>query len=115
MEKGNVSAFTPPRAIVLLRLPLPRSLTGYVGRGLFRFLLTMQGLGAFERVLARTPVHRRNPPSARLGQPSNRYGQTRRKNIPPPQAGSVTGDLPGPLLHTVAQVGFASTVAAWRW
>ena len=47
MEKGNVSAFTPPRAIVLLRLPLPRSLTGYVGRGLFRFLLTMQGLGAF--------------------------------------------------------------------
>jgi phospholipid/cholesterol/gamma-HCH transport system permease protein len=47
VEKGNVSAFTPPRAIVLLRLPLPRSLTGYVGRGLFRFLLTMQGLGAF--------------------------------------------------------------------
>jgi hypothetical protein len=48
VEKGNVSAFTPPRAIVLLRLPLPRSLTGYVGRGLFLFLLTMQGLGALE-------------------------------------------------------------------
>ena len=29
------------------RLPLPRSLTGYLGRGLFRFLLTLQGLGAF--------------------------------------------------------------------
>ena len=47
MEKGNVSAFSSPRASVLLRLPLPRSLTGYVGRGLFLFLLTMQGLGAF--------------------------------------------------------------------
>ena len=47
MEKVNVSAFGSPRASLLLRLPLPRSLTGYVGRGLFRFLLTMQGLGAF--------------------------------------------------------------------
>jgi hypothetical protein len=47
VEKGNVSAFASPRASLLLRLPLPRSLTGYVGRGLFRFLLTMQGLGAF--------------------------------------------------------------------
>ena len=47
MEKGNVSAFSSPRASVLHRLPLPRTLTGYVGRGLFRFLLTMQGLGAF--------------------------------------------------------------------
>jgi phospholipid/cholesterol/gamma-HCH transport system permease protein len=34
----------------LLRLPLPRSLTGYVGRGLFRFLLTLQGLGAFSLI-----------------------------------------------------------------
>lgn len=47
MEKGNVSAIGSPRARILLRLPLPRSLTGYLGRGLFRFLLTMQGLGAF--------------------------------------------------------------------
>jgi len=30
-----------------VRLPLPRSLAAYLGRGLFRFLLTMQGLGAF--------------------------------------------------------------------
>ena len=47
MEKGNASALSAPRARLLPRLPLPRSLTGYVGRGLFRFLLTMQGLGAF--------------------------------------------------------------------
>ncbi len=47
METGNASAVSLPRARLLLRLPLPRSLTGYLGRGLFRFLLTMQGLGAF--------------------------------------------------------------------
>jgi phospholipid/cholesterol/gamma-HCH transport system permease protein len=47
VEKGNASALSAPRARLLPRLPLPRSLTGYVGRGLFRFLLTMQGLGAF--------------------------------------------------------------------
>jgi phospholipid/cholesterol/gamma-HCH transport system permease protein len=32
---------------MLMRLPLPRSLTAYLGRGLFRLLLTLQGLGAF--------------------------------------------------------------------
>ena len=48
VEKGNVSAFGPPQASLRLRLPLPHSLMAYVGRGLFRFLLTMQGLGAFE-------------------------------------------------------------------
>ena len=47
VEKGNVSAFGPPQASLRLRLPLPHSLMAYVGRGLFRFLLTMQGLGAF--------------------------------------------------------------------
>jgi phospholipid/cholesterol/gamma-HCH transport system permease protein len=47
VEKGNASAFSSPRARLLPRLPLPRSLTGYVGRGLFRFLLTLQGMGAF--------------------------------------------------------------------
>jgi phospholipid/cholesterol/gamma-HCH transport system permease protein len=36
-----------PRAHLLVRLPLPRTLTGYLGRGLFQFLLTLQGLGAF--------------------------------------------------------------------
>ncbi len=47
MEKGNVSAFGSPQASLLPRLPLPRSFTSYLGRGLFRFLLTLQGLGAF--------------------------------------------------------------------
>ena len=47
MEKGNASAFSSPRARLLPRLPLPRSFTSYLGRGLFRFLLTLQGLGAF--------------------------------------------------------------------
>ena len=36
-----------PRARLLVGLPLPRSLMSYLGRGLFRFLLTLQGLGAF--------------------------------------------------------------------
>jgi phospholipid/cholesterol/gamma-HCH transport system permease protein len=31
----------------LLRLPLPRTLTHYLGRELFHFVLTVQGLGAF--------------------------------------------------------------------
>jgi phospholipid/cholesterol/gamma-HCH transport system permease protein len=31
----------------LLRLPLPRSYTDFLGRKIFRFLLTIQGLGAF--------------------------------------------------------------------
>jgi len=47
VEKGNAIALSVSRARLLPRLPLPRSLTGYVGRGLFRFLLTLQGLGAF--------------------------------------------------------------------
>ena len=47
METGNVNAFSSHRARTLLRLPPPPSLTGHVGRGLFRFLLTLQGLGAF--------------------------------------------------------------------
>jgi phospholipid/cholesterol/gamma-HCH transport system permease protein len=47
VETGTTSAISLPRGRLLLRLPLPRSVTGYLGRGLFRFLLTMQGLGAF--------------------------------------------------------------------
>jgi phospholipid/cholesterol/gamma-HCH transport system permease protein len=47
VEKGNASAVSLPRVRLLVRLPLPRSLTSYLGRGLFHFLLTMQGLGAF--------------------------------------------------------------------
>jgi phospholipid/cholesterol/gamma-HCH transport system permease protein len=47
VEKGNASAVSLSRARLLVRRPLPRSLASYLGRGLFRFLLTMQGLGAF--------------------------------------------------------------------
>ena len=47
MEKGNASAVSLSRARLPVRLPLPRSLASYLGRGLFGFLLTMQGLGAF--------------------------------------------------------------------
>src|SRR5262249_20879898 len=36
-----------PRARFVFRMPLPPSLTHSVGRRLFRFLLTVQGLGAF--------------------------------------------------------------------
>jgi phospholipid/cholesterol/gamma-HCH transport system permease protein len=50
VEKGNVSAFGLPRSQPPLRLPLPRSLTNSLGRGLFQFLLTMQGLGAFSLI-----------------------------------------------------------------
>jgi phospholipid/cholesterol/gamma-HCH transport system permease protein len=47
VQKGNVSAFDSPRVRFLLQMPLPRTLTNYVGRELFRFFLTVQGLGAF--------------------------------------------------------------------
>ena len=47
VQKGNASAFDSPRVRFVLRMPLPRSITNYVGRKLFRFLLTIQGLGAF--------------------------------------------------------------------
>ena len=44
---GKISALGSPRMRGLSHLPLPRTLTHYLGRGLFRFLLTVQGLGAF--------------------------------------------------------------------
>jgi len=47
VEKGTASAVSLPRVRLLVRLPLPRSLASHLGRGLFRFLLTLQGLGAF--------------------------------------------------------------------
>jgi len=47
VQKGNATAFDSPRVRFLLRMPLPRSLSNYLGRKLFRFLLTVQGLGAF--------------------------------------------------------------------
>src|SRR5437588_118347 len=50
MAKGNVSAFDSPQVRFLLRMPLPRSAANYLGRKLFRFLLTVQGLGAFSLI-----------------------------------------------------------------
>ena len=47
MEKETAGATSLPRAHLLLQAPLPRSLTSYVGRRMFLFLLTLQGLGAF--------------------------------------------------------------------
>ncbi|HWH68432.1 MAG TPA: ABC transporter permease [Candidatus Sulfotelmatobacter sp.] len=47
MQKGNASAFDSPQVQVLLRRPLPQAMTNALGRGLFRFVLTIQGLGAF--------------------------------------------------------------------
>ena len=47
MQKGQASTFDSPQVRFLLRMPLPRSYTNYLGRKLFRFLLTVQGIGAF--------------------------------------------------------------------
>jgi phospholipid/cholesterol/gamma-HCH transport system permease protein len=47
VQKGNVSAFDSPQVRFLLRMPLPKAYTNYLGRKLFRFLITVQGLGAF--------------------------------------------------------------------
>jgi phospholipid/cholesterol/gamma-HCH transport system permease protein len=50
VPKGNVSAFDSPHVRFLLRMPLPRSTTTYIGRKLLRLLLTIQGLGAFSLI-----------------------------------------------------------------
>jgi len=47
VPKANASVFDSPKAQYLLRLPLPRSYTNFLGRKILRFLLTIQGLGAF--------------------------------------------------------------------
>lgn len=47
MQKGNVSTFDSPQIRFWMRAPLPRAYANYFGRKLFRFLLTVQGLGAF--------------------------------------------------------------------
>ncbi|HEY5912388.1 MAG TPA: ABC transporter permease [Verrucomicrobiae bacterium] len=47
MEDRNVGATVSLPARVLWRLPLPYALSRQVGRKLFLFLLTVQGLGAF--------------------------------------------------------------------
>ncbi|HYG23709.1 MAG TPA: ABC transporter permease [Verrucomicrobiae bacterium] len=47
MQKGNASTFDSPQVRFISRMPLPRSYSNFLGRKLFRFLLTIQGLGAF--------------------------------------------------------------------
>lgn len=47
VQKGNATTFDEPKVRYLLRLPLPRFLTNYLGRKLFRFIFTARGLGAF--------------------------------------------------------------------
>src|SRR5512138_224033 len=47
MQKGNASAFDSPRIRFLLRMRHAPLYTGLLGRKLFRFLFTVQGLGAF--------------------------------------------------------------------
>ncbi|HSU53453.1 MAG TPA: ABC transporter permease [Candidatus Dormibacteraeota bacterium] len=47
MPKGNASVFDSPQVRFLLRMPLPRAWSNHIGRKLLRFLLTIQGLGAF--------------------------------------------------------------------
>jgi phospholipid/cholesterol/gamma-HCH transport system permease protein len=47
VQKANASTFGLPRVRLLLSAPLPRSYTNFLGRKLLRFLLTVQGLGAF--------------------------------------------------------------------
>jgi phospholipid/cholesterol/gamma-HCH transport system permease protein len=47
MAKGNASTFDSPQVRHLMRMPLPPTYTGLLGRKAFRALATLQGLGAF--------------------------------------------------------------------
>jgi phospholipid/cholesterol/gamma-HCH transport system permease protein len=47
VQKGTISAFATPLGRFFLSAPLPRSYTNFIGRRLFQFLLTVEGLGAF--------------------------------------------------------------------
>jgi phospholipid/cholesterol/gamma-HCH transport system permease protein len=47
VQKAMPSIFNPRRARELLNQPLPRAYMNFIGRKVVRFLLTIQGLGAF--------------------------------------------------------------------
>jgi phospholipid/cholesterol/gamma-HCH transport system permease protein len=47
MQKGNASTFDSPQVRFVMRMPMPQFFSNYLGRKLFRLLLTVQGLGAF--------------------------------------------------------------------
>jgi phospholipid/cholesterol/gamma-HCH transport system permease protein len=50
VEKGTASGFDASRLRFLLHAPLPRAYSNFIGRRLIRFLLTIQGLGAFSLI-----------------------------------------------------------------
>jgi len=45
--KKGIQRVCAPRLRFLMQAPLPRSYGNYLGRKLFHFLLTVQGVGAF--------------------------------------------------------------------
>jgi phospholipid/cholesterol/gamma-HCH transport system permease protein len=47
VQRGNASTLESPRLRFAFHMPLPPALTRAIGRRLIRFLLTVQGLGAF--------------------------------------------------------------------
>ncbi len=47
MQKGTASTFDSPRVRFVMRMPVPQFFSNFLGRKLFRFLLTIHGLGAF--------------------------------------------------------------------
>ena len=47
MQKGNASTFDSPRVRFIMRMPVPQFFSNFLGRKIFRFLLTIHGLGAF--------------------------------------------------------------------
>lgn len=52
MPEGSTTTADSPRIRAILRSPLPVAWTNFIGRKLFRFLLTAQGLGAFALITA---------------------------------------------------------------
>jgi phospholipid/cholesterol/gamma-HCH transport system permease protein len=50
VPKGIDSVFDAPQMRFLLRMPLPQAYSNFIGRELLRFLLTIQGLGAFSLI-----------------------------------------------------------------
>ena len=50
VQLGNLRVLASPLLRARLRLPVPRTLTHYLGRELLGLLLTVQGLGAFSLI-----------------------------------------------------------------
>lgn len=52
MPEGTATTASVPETRAILRAPLPSAWTNYLGRKLFRFLVTVHGLGAFALITA---------------------------------------------------------------